>query len=140
VEVTGESASQRALVRAKDALRLAEKRLGSARAAMEQLEAEAAAAEREARALEERGREVAEALGARPGLASSAGKAPAGGLGALLRWATDARAALFVARGNLAKEREALIRQANELGALVLGEPLTAGSPADVARRIEGSR
>jgi len=29
------------------------------------------------------------------------------------------------------------VRQANELGALVLGEPLTATSAAGVARRVE---
>ena len=57
----------------------------------------------------------------------------------MLEWAGRARAALFVARGGLAAERDAVVRQANELGALVLGEPLTAGGPASVARRIEGA-
>jgi hypothetical protein len=48
-----------------------------------------------------------------------------------------ARASLFVARGQVAAEREAVIRQANELGAVALGEPLTSASAAVVTRRVE---
>ena len=58
----------------------------------------------------------------------------------LATWATEARAALFVARGRLAAERDAVIRQANELAALVLGEPLSVQSAGLVARRVEQSR
>jgi chromosome segregation ATPase len=128
-----------ARVRAQDALRNAERRLEAARAQVERLEAEAEAADREAGELVARARELAGLLRARPGLAAGAGNEPEGELEDLQRWATDARAALFVARGNLAKQREALIRQANELGALVLGEPLGAQSPAAVARRVEAT-
>ena len=52
----------------------------------------------------------------------------------------EARAALLVARSSLASQRDAVIRQANELGSLVLGEPLAARSPADVARLLADRR
>jgi hypothetical protein len=123
--------------RARDALRIAERRLASAQSELRRLEEEAAAAEQEAAELEAKARALAESLRERPGLAEGAGKAPAPGLDGVARWATEARAALFVARGTLAREREALIRQANELGTAVLGEPLTAQSPSTVASRIE---
>jgi hypothetical protein len=123
--------------RAKDALRIAERRLRSAQDAVRRLEEEEVTAEREAAELEAMARELATALRNRPGLAEGAGKDPAAGLEGISRWATEARAALFVARGTLARQREALIRQANELGTAVLGEPLTAQSPSAVARRIE---
>ncbi|MDQ3891244.1 MAG: hypothetical protein M3312_11945, partial [Actinomycetota bacterium] len=76
----------------------------------------------------------------RPQLAEHGGAAPGPGLAGVSTWATSARAALFVARGGLVSEREAVIRQANELGALVLGEPLTSATPSLVARRIEEMR
>ena len=52
-------------------------------------------------------------------------------------WSEIARASLFVARGQLSAEREAVIRQANELGALALGEPLSAMGTGALARRVE---
>jgi hypothetical protein len=52
-------------------------------------------------------------------------------------WGTRARAALLVARGQVAAERDAVVRQAAELGALLLGEALPATSAAGVARRVE---
>jgi hypothetical protein len=73
----------------------------------------------------------------RPALAAASGTPPTEDLAAVARWATDARAALFVARGQLAAQREQLIRQANELAAAVLGEPVTAWSAAAAARRVE---
>ncbi|MDQ3857803.1 MAG: hypothetical protein M3327_05050, partial [Actinomycetota bacterium] len=74
------------------------------------------------------------------GLGSAAGAEAGPTLADVARWATEARAALFVARGRLAAEREALIRQANELGTVVLGEPLASQSAALVARRVEVAR
>ena len=129
--------SERTRVRAQDSLRLAERRLRAARAEAERLQSETAAAERETTDLGSRARAVARSLRARPGLAAAAGREPAPPLDGLGAWATDARAALFVARGNLAREREALIRQANELGALIVGPSFAAESPAAAARRIQ---
>jgi hypothetical protein len=44
---------------------------------------------------------------------------------------------LLVARSQLAAERDAVLRQANELGAVLLGEALPPTSAAAVARRVE---
>jgi chromosome segregation protein len=130
-------AARRAEVRARDAVRMAERRLDAARAAMATLAGEERRLNAQAQALAERARAAAGMLVERPGLAEQAGRPPVGDLKSIAAWATDARAALFVARGNLARQRDGLIRQANELGAAVLGEPLSASSAAVVARRVE---
>jgi hypothetical protein len=118
---------------------MAERRLQDTAAASEALQNEAAQVEREAAGLEERARQLAGALRERPRLAREAGEPPAAGLAGVSEWGSRAWAALFVARGSLMGEREAVIRQANELGSLVLGEPLTAAGAALVARRVEQS-
>ena len=132
----GVRAARRADVRATDALRMAERRLDAARAALAGLAGEEERVAAEAQRLGERARAAARALAERPGLAYPAGRPPAAALASIAAWATDARAALFVARGNLARQREGLIRQANEVGAAVLGEPLSASSAAVVTRRV----
>jgi hypothetical protein len=123
-------------VRAKDRVTAAERRVAEAEAATEALERRASAAREESGALEKRARGLAEALRSRPRLAEDAGADPPPGLGGVAEWGSAARAALFVARGQLAIEREAVIRQANELGSLALGEPLASASAAVVARRV----
>jgi hypothetical protein len=121
----------------RDQLRTAERRAEAAAADATRITTEAEAAEREAGELVARSRALAEALRDRPGVADQAASDPGDDLASIGRWATEARAALFVARGRLAAEREAVIRQANELGTAVLGEPLAAQSAALVARRVE---
>ena len=132
------SAARRAEVRARDVLRMADRRLETARTAEGELAEEEKRLAQEVETLALQARVLARSLADRPGLAAQAGNAPADDLGSIAAWATAARAALFVVRGNLVRQREALIRQANELGAAVLGEPLSASSTAVVARRIEG--
>ena len=131
------AAARRAEVRARDALRMAERRAAASRADAAELERAREDAEGETSTLDERARAIAAALATRSQLAENGGQPPDPGLAGISAWATQARAALFVARGGLAREREGVIRQANELGALVLGEPLTASSAATVARRVE---
>lgn len=131
------AAARRAEVRTRDVLRGAERRLADLRARSARLEEDAEEAARETPRLEERAHGYADALRGRPRLAERAGVQPAPGLAGVGEWAAHALAALFVARGGLASERDAVIRQANELGALVLGEPLTAASASSVARRVE---
>lgn len=131
------AAARRFDVRARDARTMADRRLREAGARRDELEAEAAAAEREAAELEARTRKLAEALRERPGVASDAGEPPAPGLAGVVDWVTRARAALLVARSQQAAERDAVIRQANELGSLLAGEPLPSASTAAVARRVE---
>ena len=132
------AAARRAEVRARDLLATAQRRLDAFRADEARLSAEEESAQRRSTEVEERTRALARVLGLRPGLGEAAGTEPEGGLEGVSRWATEARAALLVARGGLAAQREAVIRQANELGSVVLGEPLTARSPAAVARLLAG--
>jgi hypothetical protein len=124
-------------VRARDRFTSAERRLGEAETAGAALEREAREADREALELHEGARALAEELGGTPRLADGAGKEPAPGLDGVVAWSEVARASLFVARGQVTAEREAVIRQVNELGAAALGEPLTSASAAIVARRVE---
>ena len=132
--------ARRREVRARDARRMAERRREEIRAERARLDQEAEEVAGETPMLERRTRELAAALRDRPRLAEQAGADPRPGLDGVAEWGSRARAALFVARGGLAAEREALVRQANELGALVLGEPLSSASPAVVARRVERER
>ena len=62
---------------------------------------------------------------------------PAPGIEGVLEWAARAHAAVFVARSGLETERERVVREANELAASVLGEPLYATSVALVRQRLE---
>ena len=131
--------AEHAVTRARDALRMAERRLEAARLEAARLEEEQRTVAADAATTLAAARTLAGALHDRPALAAAAGTPPADDLAAVGRWATDARATLFVARGQLAAQREQLIRQANELAAAVLGEPVAASSAAAVARRVEAT-
>ena len=124
-------------VRARDRVSVAERRAAEAVKSAEDLESRAAEAMAESDALHARARHLASDLSGRPRIAETAGKEPGAGLDKVEAWAEVARAALFVARGQLAAERDAVIRQANEIGALALGEPLTAMGTGALARRVE---
>ena len=131
------AAARRAEVRARDAKRSAERKLEALAEEARRLDVEAEAAAREGPTLESEARELAHELATRPPLAEQAGAEPPPGLAGAAEWASRARGALLVARGRLSAERDAVIRQANELGSVVLGEPLAATSAALVARRVK---
>ncbi len=124
-------------VRARDRLSVAERRVAEGETDLEAIDKAGRQLEAFAVELEADGKALANALHGRPNLAKEAGLAPGPGPEGLLTWAEAAQAALFVARGQAMAEQEAVIRQANELGSAVLGEPLGAASVAVVARRIE---
>ena len=124
-------------LRARDSLHMAERRAAAARERAAEIEAQAKVAERTTAGLEARARELAVALVARPRLTGEAVAEPGPGATGVAEWGTPARAALLVARSQLATERDAIARQANELGALVLGEALPPLGAAEVARRVE---
>jgi hypothetical protein len=132
-----EPAARRAEVRAHDLLHSAKRRELHARAELELLDHEHEQLAQEAVAVGRRATQIAARLAERPGLPDAVGHAPGDSLDGVVDWATEARAALLVAGSNLAAQRDAVIRQANELGALLLGEPLAARSPAAVLRQIE---
>ena len=68
---------------------------------------------------------------------SESGRAlPEPTLDGLHAWATRVRAALVVVRGQLDVERDRLVREANELGSVVLGEQLAGSSVELVGQRV----
>jgi hypothetical protein len=87
--------------------------------------------------LEERSRAVSGRVAALARVSREGAEAPEPGLEGTIAWASRARAALWVVRSGLEGERERVVREANELGASVLGEPLAATSVATVRKRLE---
>lgn len=96
---------------------------------------EAEQAEEEAAALDAVARELSSELESAPRVARP--EPPAPGIEGVLEWAARVHAAVFVARSGLETERERVVREANELAASVLGEPLYATSVALVRQRLE---
>jgi hypothetical protein len=112
---TGETAPA-----ARRVLELAESRLAASEAAIADVALDAEAAEAE------RGRVDAEALAAASRLAALERvhevAPPRPGLAGALDWTSRARAAVFVVRSGLEQERDRIVREAEELGAALLGE------------------
>jgi len=109
-----------------------QERLARRRAALEQETGQLGA---EAAGLERQAREVAARLAESARVSATA--APEPGLAGIVAWGARAQAAVLVARGGLESERERIVREANELAASVLGEPLYTASVALVRRRLE---
>jgi chromosome segregation ATPase len=130
------ASARRFHVRAHDALTMAERRVREAQVHSAALEAQAKAAAEETERLAARARELAAALRERPRVAGETLRDPGPNLAAVAEWGTQVRAALLVTRNQLAAERDALVRQANELAAGVLGEPVAPMSAAGVARLV----
>lgn len=101
----------------------------------EVLAREAIEAGAESESLAAAAQELSGELGDAPRVAQP--EPPGAGLSDVLDWAARAHAAVLVARSGLETERERVIREANELAASVLGEPLHSTSVAAVRRRLE---
>jgi hypothetical protein len=129
--------AERFHVRARDRASVAERRVAEAAVATEDLENRVEEAAIEGHELQARARKLAEELRGRPRIAEGAGKEPGTALDGVEAWTEVARASLFVARGQLSAEREAIVRQANELGGLALGEPVSAMGTRALTRRVE---
>ena len=68
---------------------------------------------------------------------SASGRAlPEASVDGLVDWASRVHVALLVVRGQLDVERDRLVREANELGSVVLGEELAGNSVELVGRRV----
>jgi len=124
-------AAARAAQRARDAVEEAALRLERAGVERVRLEGEGDARRAEAEWIEGRAAGVA----ARLGLAHDVAP-PGPGLEGSLEWAARARGELLVARAALSTERDKVVREASELVASVLGEPLAATSVAGVRERL----
>ena len=121
-------AAERDAQRARDRAAESERRELDARAGREQLEHDGIAHRDGARALAARAAELAtEIRDAQPTELDLDGVAA---------WASQARGALLVERAALARRREDVVREASELVASVLGEPLTSTRVAGVRARL----
>ena len=127
------AAARRALVAATDAAATARRRSEELGAEQARLEAAARESKEELRHLEERAETAARGLSA-SGLAAAE---PGFGPEALDAWAAQAHSTLFVARAASQRQREAVVREANELAAITLGEPSFAASTALARRQLE---
>jgi chromosome segregation ATPase len=114
--------AEHAVARALDHIAVAEDRLARAQSAQDDLERDAAALPRELDELETRARAVPDV----PPLGSS-----------LIEWASHAHAELFVAAGQIDVQRERVIREANELASMLLGEPTYGVTVAQALARVE---
>jgi chromosome segregation ATPase len=114
--------AEHAVARALDHIAVAEESRDRAQAASDELESNAAAFPRELEGLEARARAVPDV----PALGSS-----------LVEWASHAHAELFVASGQIDVQRERVIREANELASMLLGEPTYGATVAQALDRVE---
>ena len=127
-------AAERAVQHARDALREAELRVERARVERERLEREEQEQRGEAERLVLRVEPLAQRLAEDPRVAT---KPPGPGLDAVLEWASRARGDLLLAHAGLATERDKVVREATELVASALGEPLPGTGVAGVRERLE---
>jgi chromosome segregation ATPase len=105
---------------AQRALELAEAQAAEAAAAVSAVERRAAAAAVERDRVDDEARLVSDRLSALERIHEV--EPPSAGLAGALDWTSRARAAVFVARSGLEQERERIVREAEELGAALLGE------------------
>jgi len=121
-------AAVRALQRARDDVHAAEFWVAEARDAHAELERQGATRRAEAERLAHRTVELAARVRDVPAVSDD--------LQGALEWASRARGALLLEHSGLAREREEVVREATELLASVLGEPLTASAVAGVRERL----
>jgi chromosome segregation ATPase len=114
--------AEHAVERALDHIVVAEERSARAQSAYDALQQDAEQLPRERAELETRARAV-------PGVPHLSDS--------LIDWASRAHAELFVAAGQIDVRRERIIREANELASLLLGEPTYHATVAQALTRVE---
>jgi hypothetical protein len=129
---------ERAVALARGALSRAQEELASSRGRAEALAGAQATAEREAAAVVVAAAAVARELEHAPRLASRVPAPPEPGLDGVAAWAARADGALLLARSGLDDERDAVVREANELAAALLGEIAPAGVH-QIRERVEAA-
>lgn len=121
-------AAAKAQQEALDSLHAAERWVEQAQAAVVAAKAEGDERREEARRLDARAVALAPRVRNLP--------APGDGLDGAIDWASRARGALLLEHSNLARERDAIVREANELAAGVLGEPMLSRAVAGLRDRL----
>jgi chromosome segregation ATPase len=115
--------AEHAVARAVDHIAVAESRSERAQSAHDDLDRDATALPGELDELGARARAVPDV----PPLGTS-----------VVEWASQAHAELFVATGQIDVQRERVIREANELATMLLGEPTYGATVAQALARVEG--
>jgi chromosome segregation ATPase len=115
--------AEHAVARAVDHIAVAESRGARAQSARDELERDATVLPRELDELESRARTMPGV----PPLGSS-----------IVEWASHAHAELFVTAGQIDVQRERVIREANELATMLLGEPTYGATVAQALTRVQG--
>jgi len=123
---------ERDATRARERASAAAGKFERATAAVEQLEGDTAEAPAELAALRLEALALAETT---PALG-----APEPGTDGLVAWASRAQAELFVEVGQLDRRRDNVIREANELATMLLGEPTYGSTVVQAVERVERSR
>jgi chromosome segregation ATPase len=129
--------AERALAHAREAAADAAARIERVADSQRRLLAEEQAARGEATLLARNAADTAAAVSELPRVSDSGRTPPGDTLPELSAWADRVGAALLVVRGGLVGEREHLLREAGELAATALGEPLYGASVSMVRRRLE---
>jgi hypothetical protein len=129
---------ERAVELAQAALGRAQEELVSSRGRAEAVAGAQASAEREAAAVVAAALAVARELRGAPRLSSRVPEPPGPGLEGVTDWASRADGALLLARSGLDDEREAVVREANELAIAVLGDSAPAGVH-QIRERVEAA-
>lgn len=129
-------AAERGVQHARDALRDADLRVERAHAERERLVREERAQRDDADRLVLQVQPLARTLAANPRIAT---QEPAPGLDGVLEWTSRARGDLLLAQAALATERDKVVREATELVASALGEPLPGNGVAGVRELLTRS-
>ncbi len=128
--------AQRDLGHAQDAVRDAVARVDRIACTRATLVKSEGAARADVRQLVAQAQEIAGRLAELSRVSQSGRARPEPTLDGLHTWAARVRAALVVVRGQLDLERDRLVREANELGSVVLGEQLAGSSVELVGQRV----
>ena len=120
--------AERVRADAADSLHSAELWVAQAREARAALDRDAIARRAEAEQLHAQGIDLAPRIRDVP--------PPAAGVESVRDWAEQARGALLLERSKLAREREAVVREASELVASVTGEPFVSTAVAGIRERL----
>jgi len=122
---------------ARDAARLAAAEVERTRLAVGQLAREAGLAREQSAELEREAADLANRVAGLARITPEATQPPPPGLDGVADWAERVRPALLLLQSSTVVEREMIIREANELGSVVLGEALGATSVTGVRERVE---
>ena len=125
--------------RAGDLVSVVERKSAQARAEEKAFERTATKVESEVPGFTKWAARLAEDLSGRSRISSELAIDSPSQLADVAPWSERARAAILVARAGLATERDSIVRQANEVGSVILGEPLGTSSTSVVRNRVEGA-